>query len=144
MATTTDSIDAAAASSSTVNYIDVFWHEGMLKHDAGKGVFDTGMDPGFLDVLDNHPENSDRVKNMLSILKRGPISPYISWNLGRPALIPELLSFHTSGTFSFAPINIASFFPIFSSYHFVLTYCEHIGITGIIAEVFSVCFLLRR
>ncbi|KAJ1407485.1 Ureohydrolase domain superfamily [Sesbania bispinosa] len=89
MATDTD------AASSTVNHIDVFWHEGMLKHDTGNGIFDTGMDPGFLDVLEKHPENSDRVRNMVSILKRGPISPYISWNLGRLALVPELLSFHT-------------------------------------------------
>ncbi|KAL7127067.1 hypothetical protein ABFS83_14G229700 [Erythranthe nasuta] len=75
--------------------IHVFWHEGMLEHDTGRGVFDTGMDPGFLDVLENHPENSDRVKNIVSILKRGPISPFISWHQGRPALISELLSFHT-------------------------------------------------
>ncbi|KAL3850260.1 hypothetical protein ACJIZ3_012142 [Penstemon smallii] len=75
--------------------IHVFWHEGMLKHDTGRGVFDTGMDPGFLDVLENHPENSDRVKNMVSILRRGPIAPFISWHQGRPALTSELLSFHT-------------------------------------------------
>ncbi|GFP97158.1 histone deacetylase 8 [Phtheirospermum japonicum] len=67
----------------------------MLKHETGRGVFDTGMDPGFLDVLENHPENSDRVRNMVSILKRGPISPFVSWHQGRPALISELLSFHT-------------------------------------------------
>ncbi|KAG8371128.1 hypothetical protein BUALT_Bualt13G0054600 [Buddleja alternifolia] len=77
--------------------INVFWHEGMLKHETGRGVFDSGMDPGFLDVLENHPENSDRVKNMVSILKRGPISPFVSWHQGRPALISELLSFHTQG-----------------------------------------------
>ncbi|KAH7561303.1 hypothetical protein ACOSP7_016026 [Xanthoceras sorbifolium] len=75
--------------------INVFWHDGMLSHDTGKGVFDTGIDPGFLDVLENHPENCDRVRNMLSILKRGPISPYVSWHPGRPALFSELLSFHT-------------------------------------------------
>lgn len=63
----------------------------------GKGVFDTGMDPGFLDVLEKHPENSDRVKNMVSILKKGPIAPFISWHQGRPALISELLYFHTQG-----------------------------------------------
>ncbi|XP_058773674.1 histone deacetylase 8 [Vicia villosa] len=85
----------AASESSTANQIAVFWHEGMLNHDTGHGVFDTGIDPGFLDVLEKHPENSDRVKNMVSILKRGPISPHVSWNLGRHALIPELLSFHT-------------------------------------------------
>ncbi|XP_045806010.1 histone deacetylase 8 [Trifolium pratense] len=91
MATTnTDS-----SQSSSVNKIDVFWHDGMLNHDTGKGVFDTGIDPGFLEVLEKHPENSDRVKNMVSILKNGPISPHISWNHGRPALITDLHSFHT-------------------------------------------------
>lgn len=83
--------------SSPVDGIHVFWHEGMLEHDPGKGVFDTGSDPGFLDILEKHPENSDRIKNMVSILKRGPISPYISWFSGRPALITELLTFHTKG-----------------------------------------------
>ncbi|KAL5575961.1 hypothetical protein UlMin_017660 [Ulmus minor] len=75
--------------------IDVYWHEGMLAHNTGTGVFDTGFDPGFLDVLEKHPENSDRVKNMVSILTRGPISPYISWHSGTPALISDLLSFHS-------------------------------------------------
>lgn len=73
----------------------MFWHEGMLNHDTGTGVFDTGFDPGFLDILEKHPENSDRIKNMVSILKRGPISPFISWHSGRPALISELQTFHT-------------------------------------------------
>lgn len=85
------------AVASATERIDVFWHEGMLKHDTGKGVFDTGLDPGFLDVLEMHPENANRIKNMVSILKRGPISPYISWHLGRPAQLSELLSFHTPG-----------------------------------------------
>ncbi|OAY77177.1 Histone deacetylase 8 [Ananas comosus] len=65
--------------------LDVFWDEGMLGHDAGAGVFDTGADPGFLDVLDRHPENADRVLNMLSVLRRGPIAPLLSWRPGRPA-----------------------------------------------------------
>ncbi|OWM69039.1 hypothetical protein CDL15_Pgr025226 [Punica granatum] len=75
--------------------IDVFWHEGMLKHDTGTGAFDTGIDPGFLDVLEKHPENADRVRNMLSILRRAPISAYVSFHSGRPALISELLTFHS-------------------------------------------------
>ncbi|KAL8098530.1 hypothetical protein AgCh_031346 [Apium graveolens] len=57
--------------------IHVFWDAGMLEHDTGKGVFDTGMDPGFLDVLDKHPENADRVKNMLSILKKEYINEMV-------------------------------------------------------------------
>ncbi|KAL5709140.1 Histone deacetylase 8 [Ranunculus cassubicifolius] len=75
--------------------IHVYWDEGMLKHYTGTGVFDTFIDPGFFEVLDKHPENADRVKNMVSILKKGPISPYITWNSGRLALVSELLSFHT-------------------------------------------------
>ncbi|ERN16099.1 hypothetical protein AMTRI_Chr11g95170 [Amborella trichopoda] len=88
-------MDSSSASSETDELLHVFWHPGMLQHDTGKGVFDTLHDPGFLDVLEKHPENGDRVKNMVSILKRGPISPYISWHLGRPALISELYLFHT-------------------------------------------------
>ncbi|RWR83664.1 histone deacetylase 8 [Cinnamomum micranthum f. kanehirae] len=83
-------------SSSPSDQIHVFWHEGMLEHDQGIGVFDTASDPGFLEVLEKHPENSDRVKNMVSILRKGPISPYISWHQGTSALPSQLLSFHTS------------------------------------------------
>lgn len=75
--------------------VHVFWHEGMLSHDAGVGVFDSGVDPGFLEVLEKHPENSDRVRNLVSILRKGPISPHITWHSGRPALVSELLTFHS-------------------------------------------------
>jgi hypothetical protein len=88
--------------------IDVLWHEGMLNHDTGSGVFDSGVDPGFLDVLEKHPENPDRLKNMLSILRRGPISPHISWHSGTPALVPQLLSFHTQGKQASLPTHIVS------------------------------------
>ncbi|XP_071736264.1 histone deacetylase 8-like [Rutidosis leptorrhynchoides] len=76
--------------------IHVFWNEGMLNHDTGEGVFDTGINPGFLDVLEKHPENCDRIRNIVSILKRGPISSFIRWHVdSTPALISQLLSFHT-------------------------------------------------
>ena len=77
------------------DHINVFWEDGMLDHDTGKGVFDSGIDPGFLDVLEKHPENPDRIRNMFSILKRGPISSFISWHSSMPAQISQLLSFHT-------------------------------------------------
>ncbi|PKA56179.1 Histone deacetylase 8 [Apostasia shenzhenica] len=75
--------------------LHIFWHEGMLSHDPGTGVFDTGHDPVFLEVLEKHPENADRVRNMVSILRKGPISRFISWHTGRPAQISELHSFHS-------------------------------------------------
>ena len=78
--------------------VDAFWHEGMLQHDAVEGVFDSGLDPGFLDVLEKHPENADRVRNMVSILQRGPIAPHVNWLPGRLAIVSELLTFHTSGS----------------------------------------------
>jgi hypothetical protein len=81
----------------TGDKLAVFWHEGMLAHDAGRGVFDSGRDPGFLDVLDQHPENADRVRNMVSILRCGPIAPFLSWHSGSLAHAAELHSFHTAG-----------------------------------------------
>ncbi|KAK9122897.1 hypothetical protein Sjap_012499 [Stephania japonica] len=83
------------ASPSPSELVHVFFHEGMLNHNTGTGVFDTLNNPGFLEILDKHPENPDRVKNMVSILKRGPISPHMAWHQGRPAQTLELLSFHT-------------------------------------------------
>ncbi|GAB4824617.1 hypothetical protein Ancab_007490 [Ancistrocladus abbreviatus] len=90
-------MDEGAEAHPLTDRIHVFWHEGMLKHETGRGVFDTGMDPGFLDVLEKHPENADRIRNMVSILKRGPISSFISWHEGKPAAVSELLSFHSQG-----------------------------------------------
>ncbi|KAJ7561211.1 hypothetical protein O6H91_03G019000 [Diphasiastrum complanatum] len=77
--------------------IHVFWHDGMLAHTnaSSSGVFDTLQDPGFLDLLEPHPENADRVRNMKSILQRGPISPHIRFHQGRAATQQELLFFHT-------------------------------------------------
>lgn len=90
-----DSPSSSAAPAPAGENLAVFWHEGMLAHDTGRGVFDTGHDPGFLDVLDNHLENADRVRNMVSILRRGPIAPFLSWHSGSPAHATDLLSFHT-------------------------------------------------
>lgn len=81
-----------------MNQVHVFFHEDMLKlHDNGRGVFDTFQDPGFFDVLEPHPENADRIRNIRSILQRGPIAPFISWHEGRPAAVESLTSFHTPG-----------------------------------------------
>ncbi|KAL9274708.1 Histone deacetylase 8-like protein [Drosera capensis] len=76
--------------------IHVFWEEGMLRHESGNGVFDTGIDPGFLAVLEKHPENADRIRNMLSILRRGPIGRFVTWHRGRAATAAELIRFHSS------------------------------------------------
>jgi hypothetical protein len=97
MDSSSPSAAAAEGAPPATESLAVFWHEGMLAHDAGRGVFDSGHDPGFLDVLDHHPENADRVRNMLSILRRGPIAPHLTWHSGSPAHAGDLLSFHTPG-----------------------------------------------
>ncbi|KAM0050097.1 putative histone deacetylase [Helianthus debilis subsp. tardiflorus] len=67
----------------------------MLDHYTGEGVFHSGINLGFLEVLEKHLENSDRDRNMRSILKQGPISPFLSWHSSSAATVTEILSFHT-------------------------------------------------
>ena len=62
--------------------IDVFWHPDALKHNPGSGVF--GGQPSALMAVDEpHVEGADRIRNMHSILERGPISAYLRWQIGR-------------------------------------------------------------
>ncbi|XP_047044282.1 histone deacetylase 8-like [Lolium rigidum] len=91
----TDSSSSSMVVAGATETLAVFWHEGMLAHDAGSGMFDTGLDPGFLDVLEKHFDGADRVRNMVSILRRGPIAPFLSWHSGSPAHTSDLLKFHT-------------------------------------------------
>ncbi len=73
--------------------IDVFWHEDVLLHDIGPAAFDAP--PSHLFAVDErHVEGPDRVRNMLSVLERGPISAHLEWHRGRQASLDELLTFH--------------------------------------------------
>ena len=73
--------------------INVFWHPYVLLHDTGTGVFEA---PGshLLSIQEKHPEGPDRIINMLSILKRGPVSSLLNWRWGHHASEEELLLFH--------------------------------------------------
>jgi len=74
--------------------LNVFWHPDVLLHDTGTGVFEAvGSD--LLTVREKHPEGTDRISNMLSILKRGPLSSHLTWHWGRQATEKELQLFHT-------------------------------------------------
>lgn len=74
--------------------LDVFWHEDVLTHDTGAGVFEAPPSE-LLDLQTPHPEGPDRIVNMRSILLRGPVAPYLAWHQGRHAEAEELLRFHT-------------------------------------------------
>jgi acetoin utilization deacetylase AcuC-like enzyme len=73
--------------------LDVFWHEDVLRHDTGEGLFDRGPSD-LLDVPELHPENAERVRNMRSVLQRGPLAPRIRWRDGRHATDDELTTVH--------------------------------------------------
>jgi acetoin utilization deacetylase AcuC-like enzyme len=73
--------------------IDVFWHDDALLHDTGSGVFEHGPSP-LMAEPELHPENVVRVRNMKSILERGPLAEHVRWHTGRHASIDELLLLH--------------------------------------------------
>ena len=74
--------------------IDVFWHDAALGHDTGAGHFELESSP-YLEVPELHPENAERVRNMRSMLQRGPLAEQVRWHDGRLATEAELTTVHT-------------------------------------------------
>jgi acetoin utilization deacetylase AcuC-like enzyme len=74
--------------------IGVWWHDDVLTHDTGTGIWEQpGSD--LVEVLDRHPENDVRIRNMRSMLERGPLSDQISWHAGRHATVEEISTVHS-------------------------------------------------
>jgi acetoin utilization deacetylase AcuC-like enzyme len=73
--------------------LDVFWHEDVLAHDTGQGVFEAAASP-LMAVDEPHPEGPERVRNMLAILQRGPLAGHVRWRDGRHATRAELELVH--------------------------------------------------
>ena len=71
----------------------VFWHDDVLLHDTGAGLFETGPNE-LLDEPELHPENDVRIRNMRSLLTRGPLAPHLDWRDGRHATEAELALVH--------------------------------------------------
>jgi len=71
----------------------VFWHPAVLDHDTGHGLFDRPPSEP-MEVDETHVEGPDRVRNMHSILKRGPVAEALDWHDGRLASDEEILRFH--------------------------------------------------
>ncbi len=74
--------------------VDVFWHDDVLYHDTGWGVFEAPPSP-LLTVQSAHPEGPDRIRNMKSVLQRGPVAPHVKWHAGRHATEAEIERFHS-------------------------------------------------
>jgi acetoin utilization deacetylase AcuC-like enzyme len=73
--------------------LDVFWHEDVLLHDTGSGVFEAAASP-LLAEQELHPENALRVRNMKAILERGTLRDHVRWRQGRRAEPTELELVH--------------------------------------------------
>jgi len=73
--------------------LDLFWHDDALLHETGSGVFEHPPSP-LMDVPELHPENAVRVRNMKTILERGPLAPHIRRREGRHAEVSELTTLH--------------------------------------------------
>ena len=73
--------------------LDVFWHPAMLEHDTGSGLWESGASE-LLEVPELHPENAERLRNMRSVLERGPLSSRLGWKNGRLAELEELETVH--------------------------------------------------
>ena len=50
-----------------------------------------------LEVPELHPENAERVRNMRSVLERGPLRERLRWRDGRIADEAELAAVHYAG-----------------------------------------------
>ena len=73
--------------------LDVFWHDDVLLHDTGSGVFEHDPSP-LIEVSELHPENDVRIRNIRSALRNGPIAGRLRWRDGRQAEIDELVHLH--------------------------------------------------
>lgn len=71
----------------------IFWHDDVLLHDTGTGVWE-GKGSDLLGDLELHPENDLRVRNMRSILEKGPLKDRVRWDEGRHATPAELETVH--------------------------------------------------
>ncbi|MDD1148861.1 hypothetical protein M5G25_11210 [Pseudomonas sp. TNT2022 ID357] len=73
--------------------MDIFWHDDVLLHDAGAGVFEAPPSSLLWEQM-QHPESNPRLLSMRAVLQQGPVSGDLRWHSGRHASAVEVLRFH--------------------------------------------------
>ncbi len=73
----------------------VFFDPCIFEHDTGQGFFEARESP-YLPVIESHPENAARVRNMLAVLQQGPIAEALDWHAGAAAQRQDLERFHVA------------------------------------------------
>jgi len=76
-------------------HLPVFYSPEVLNHQTGNGFFEALASP-YLPVTEAHPENDLRLRNMIGILKHGPLSTFLNWHDAPVANKAQLERFHTS------------------------------------------------
>ncbi len=75
--------------------ITAFRHEDCLAHDTGRGLFEAGPS-GLIAVPEQHPESADLLRNLYSVLDRGPLAGDVDWREAPRAGDEQLLRVHTA------------------------------------------------
>ncbi len=73
--------------------LSVYYSPLVLHHPTGAGVFEAPTSPLF-EVDEPHPENAQRIANMRSVLRKGPIAGLIDWIEAPSATLDQMLRFH--------------------------------------------------
>lgn len=71
------------------NSLDIYWHPDCFDHNTGLSCIED-VDAALLAVPEVHAENADRLRNIKSILERGPIKDALTWQVGRHATREEI------------------------------------------------------
>ncbi|MEM8936899.1 MAG: class II histone deacetylase [Pseudomonadota bacterium] len=72
--------------------VHIYWHPDCFKHETGEGCYDLEASP-LIQIPERHPENADRLRNIKSILERGPIQSRLNWYIGSRATYEGLSEF---------------------------------------------------
>ncbi len=72
----------------------LYWHDAVMTHDTGEGVFDAPPSDLLVEQTP-HPENALRIANMKRVLEKGPAAKLLDWQSGRLASDQEILRFHS-------------------------------------------------
>ena len=73
----------------------VFYDERVLAHATGDGFFEAAPSP-FLPLTERHPENRERIENMVAVLRDGPLADALDWHGAEAAAREDLERFHAA------------------------------------------------
>ncbi|MCP4983740.1 MAG: hypothetical protein GY935_24950 [Gammaproteobacteria bacterium] len=73
----------------------VFFDACVFDHDTGQGFFEARASP-YLPIVETHPENDLRARNMYGVLQHGPIAEVLDWHQAEMAERVDLERFHSA------------------------------------------------